>query len=366
MSGGVKIFGGGNSFEPGVVTTFPANTIPYINGSQETAYDSIFTYQSSQLGVGISTSLGARLHVKGANDSSGSALKIQTATYEVLNVYNNRQVVIGGGSVVSGTDYLINGFGAIGGTTTTLTVNGSNSDNVIRFMNTGSATRGGLEVVRNSLSSGRIAFAVYGGSTQVFHITSDGTLNLSSNYQSYADYNGNFIQCVTSGSHGSGIQGVLYNSVGTSSSQTSHIFSKGRSTAVANAGAIVHLYSNFVDSGNTSSGTTPFLKIAPIVNLTGTGTKNVIGIHYVPTMTSLTGGGSHAALLVESGNSGFGISTMPTAVVSIAPSTTSRASLNIPAGTAPSSPNSGDLWFDSSDSTVKFYDGSTIRTLSWV
>ncbi len=58
MSGNVKIYGGGNSFEPGIVTTFPANTVPYINGSQTTAYDANFTYQSGQLGIGIASSLG--------------------------------------------------------------------------------------------------------------------------------------------------------------------------------------------------------------------------------------------------------------------------------------------------------------------
>jgi len=111
MSGKVQIFGGGGaSFAPGVVSAFTANTIPYINGSQVVSQDVNLTYQSSQLGVGISSSLGAKVHIKGDNDSSGSAFKVQSATFEILNIYNNRQVVMGSGSPIASTDYTLRGF----------------------------------------------------------------------------------------------------------------------------------------------------------------------------------------------------------------------------------------------------------------
>lgn len=47
----------------------------------------------------------------------------------------------------------------------------------------------------------------------------------------------------------------------------------------------------------------------------------------------------------------------------LAASTTSYASLLITSGTAPTTPLTGDMWFDGTN--LKFYDGSVTRTLSW-
>lgn len=49
--------------------------------------------------------------------------------------------------------------------------------------------------------------------------------------------------------------------------------------------------------------------------------------------------------------------------VSLAASTTSYASLVIPSGTAPTSPASGDMWYDGTN--LKFRDGGTTRTITW-
>lgn len=50
----------------------------------------------------------------------------------------------------------------------------------------------------------------------------------------------------------------------------------------------------------------------------------------------------------------------PTITDTLIPSTTSNASLNIPSGTAPTSPASGDVWFDGSN--LKFRNGSNSTT----
>ena len=55
--------------------------------------------------------------------------------------------------------------------------------------------------------------------------------------------------------------------------------------------------------------------------------------------------------------------TSPTAALHLPASSTSRASLRIPSGTAPTSPNSGDIWYDGTN--LKFRDGATTRTLTW-
>lgn len=49
--------------------------------------------------------------------------------------------------------------------------------------------------------------------------------------------------------------------------------------------------------------------------------------------------------------------------VATAASSTTRAGLSIPSGAAPSSPVSGDLWYDGTN--LKFRDGVTTRTLTW-
>lgn len=66
--------------------------------------------------------------------------------------------------------------------------------------------------------------------------------------------------------------------------------------------------------------------------------------------------GSNQILIVDnntgyslfSGNCGFGGVTVPSAFVDIAPSISSTSSLRIQPGTAPSSPNNGDIWYPSS------------------
>lgn len=303
MSGKVQIFGGGAGFEPGIVTTFPANTVPYINGSQATAYDATFTYQSSQLGVGISSSLGAKLHVKGANDSSGSALKVQTATYEVINTYNSRNVNIGGGSVSAGTDYKITAFGSGSvNTDKTLTISDVSGDNIVHFYNTPGWTNGGLAILRSSFSASRNAIYIGTASTVGLSITSSGIIVFNSGINTtWADTDGNYIQPTTSATHGAGVQGMLYNTLG-GGSTASHIFRKGRGSAAINTGPIVLLYSSYLDSGVTGTADTQFFQIKPTINLTGSGVKNIIGYYYTPTMTSLTGGGRNFAMVAETGN----------------------------------------------------------------
>lgn len=58
---------------------------------------------------------------------------------------------------------------------------------------------------------------------------------------------------------------------------------------------------------------------------------------------------------------GIGV-TAPTATLHVAASTTAKASLNIPSGTAPTSPNNGDIWSDGSDILVRL--GGTTYTLT--
>lgn len=62
------------------------------------------------------------------------------------------------------------------------------------------------------------------------------------------------------------------------------------------------------------------------------------------------------------GLTGIGRGT-PTAFGDFAASTTSNASARFRAGTAPSSPNEGDWWYDGTN--LKFRDSTTTRTITW-
>jgi hypothetical protein len=97
------------------------------------------------------------------------------------------------------------------------------------------------------------------------------------------------------------------------------------------------------------------------------GTNTIYAVDFDPTFTGTTGLTKYGVVIRPTdAKSGFGLGTgvAPTALVDTGASTTTLAGLRIRSGTAPSAPNSGDFWFDGSN--LKFYDGTTTRTLTWV
>jgi hypothetical protein len=57
----------------------------------------------------------------------------------------------------------------------------------------------------------------------------------------------------------------------------------------------------------------------------------------------------------------LGLNNTPTASLDVPASTTSGASLRIRTGTAPTSPNDGDIWYDGTN--LKFRKGATTVTI---
>jgi hypothetical protein len=76
-----------------------------------------------------------------------------------------------------------------------------------------------------------------------------------------------------------------------------------------------------------------------------------------------SGSATNAGRISSDGYWSIGHVASATAYADIAASTTSAASIRLRSGTAPTSPNAGDLWFDGTN--LKFYDGVATRTLSW-
>ena len=60
----------------------------------------------------------------------------------------------------------------------------------------------------------------------------------------------------------------------------------------------------------------------------------------------------------------IGGTTAPTANLHIIGSTTGKSSLRIASGTAPTSPNDGDIWYDGTN--IKMRVGSTTKTFTLV
>lgn len=347
MQGGVRIFGGGSAFAPGTITTFPANVVPYVNGSQELSYDANFTYQSSNLGIGKSTSPSARLHISGNSDSTGSALLVQSLNNEILRAYNNRQVVVGGGSAFTTTDFTFNAFSPGGDSSARLTAyfKDGAGDTVVRIHNTPSYTTGGVSIYRSATSFGREALSIYGTTTKYLGITSDGTIQWPVELV-WPDSNSTFI----SNSSTAGLKGLLFNVVGSSSS--GFVFHKGRNTnSVPGTELFMQLYGSYLDSGTTVTQPITMLFIQPTYNFTGGGAVTTTGIDYNPILTAING--PNYGIRIRTGLSAIGTSATPTAGLMLPASVAAAASLNIPAGTAPSSPNNGDIWTEGSDLKIR-------------
>lgn len=363
---GVRFYpSGGTSLAPGVVlSSFTANTIPYINGSQEVAEDVNFTYQSGQLGVGISSSLGARVHIKGANDSTGASLIVQSATYEVLKAYNSRNLNIGGGSVSAGTDYKITAFGtATADTHVNTQFIGYANDNVFTIYNTNGYTNGGIRIRRDQFSSGRVAFSVSGGTAPEkvgLYIYSDGGMQWP-NSNTWRNENSAHIQYVNT----AGKPGLQFN---ITSSNEGFIFHKGRSTALLGDKPFMRLYTDFTDSGLPNSATQTILLINPTGTFTNAGSvSSVIGLDLDIQISSVNTTGINYGVLSRYGLNGFGLgATLPVGYIHVGAGTTAIPQMKLETSAAPTGGalTNGCFWYDGTD--LKFRTGGVTKTVTLV
>lgn len=336
----------------------------YVDDVMTLVRDSGDTYLHKNTGIGYSypSTLNGRLSVRGSSDTTGSALYVQSLSNEAFRVYNNRQIVAGGGSSATTTDFTFNAFtsGADIDSRRIATFNDSSTtDNIIRLMNSPGWTRGGLEIQRSITSAARNAFRIFGSTTANLTITSNGTITFDT-ANAYQDTALSFIQRSSTT-----YAGMLFNLDNTEAANFT--FHKGRGTTGATQGnnlPFVDLNNVFIDAGQTYNGTVINLGIRPTYNYTGAGTVNATGIDYNPTVTSLNG--LHIGARIRVGLSGFGLaSTDPSAYGDFAAATSAAASIRVrsSAGTNPSSPNSGDLWWNATN--LNFRAGSTTRSIAF-
>jgi len=104
-------------------------------------------------------------------------------------------------------------------------------------------------------------------------------------------------------------------------------------------------------SWNQTSGTADFSSflVSTTINQTGTATGITRGLYIAPTLTSAA---DWRAIEVSSG------------ITILGASTTAKASLRIPSGTAPTTPTNGDIWFDGTD--LKMRIGGVTKTFTLI
>jgi len=347
--------GGGSSytFGPTLASDFSPNVVPYIDGSSQTAEDANFTYQSGQLGVGISSSLLGTIHTKGANDSSGYSLYAQSATYDVLRVGNNRSIVFGAGSAATNTDYTFNAYSASSTSNYVFSFIGASSDNIIRMVNAVNSTDAGVEILRGAASSGRAAITVYGSTTKTFRVMSNGSIIFPS-AQAYNDSTEAYIMHSST----SGLEGMFFNV--DASNADGFIFHKARTTTgYFDNKPFMLQYAAWQDSGASITGTNILNGWRPTYNYTGGGVTDVVALDYNPTLTAMNG--THYALKIRSGRNAFNLgASNSTAILHVkGTGAASGAPIKIDAATALGTPEDGGI---ERINDHLFYSQGTFRT----
>lgn len=330
-------------------------TIYSADGSQSTYFDDAYTAFTDSISIGQTSAPSARLHVKGLNDSTGSALKVQSATYEAINVYNNRQIVFGGGSAVANTDYTFSAFSSTS-TGNVMVVQNIYGEQIIRVKADGSTANGGLDIHRGSLT-GRYALRIIGNTSTSFVIKTSGSMGWQ--YEAtLSELKADQGAAIIGLSGDVGFKGINHY-VGTST--YSHVFT-GAITR-SNGVSLVALTGSYSEAN--ASGDTIMMGITPTYNYTGTGSRNIVGLKYSPTLTAITG--KNYGLLIESGLNGFGLgATKPVAYIHIGAGTDSIPQMKLESSVAPTGGalTDGTIWFDGTN--LKMRIGGLTKTFTIV
>lgn len=190
----------------------------------------------------------------------------------------------------------------------------------------------GSELIRGANSSGVTRWSLKADGSQVWTTTLTGS-----------DFGGTM---ATNAANGTGH--LLFSFQLAGSATTAHSGFGMKMTGGVSTNATNYTYNSVWDNRSLVVGHTGFIGY---------------GFRYAPVVTGAQAGTETLyAFIAESGLSGFqAASNTPTAVVQIGAVTTARASLRIEAGattTAPTSPNSGDIWHEGTNNRLMFRQGA--------
>jgi len=351
----------GGSIPPGSYT--PGSVLFAAADGSITEDNPRFFYDETnrRLGLGINSSLQARLHIRGTGSTNATrSFYAQNSTTEIVSFYDDRSVVFGSGSANANTNFTINAFGAAGANDYSFAIIGTSNDNILRVSNSNTTQQGGVQILRNTATN-RHALSVYVGATRYTTINANGSLNFNTATALTVDDGSNYIK-LTSDATTPGMFFMLDNS-----NSTQFTWKKGvSSTGMVNNGAVYNFITTLQEAN--VNGTFTFMKLRPTYNYTTSGghVANVIGLDYNATVTSLTGAHYGFLFRTASALNGIGLgSSLPTALLHLAGSTTSRASFRIESGTLPTGANhrDGDFTYDGTD--INFRQSSTTKLIEF-
>ena len=146
--------------------------------------------------------------------------------------------------------------------------------------------------------------------------------------------------------------------IGTTSPTAPLHVGAGSAAGIVTTGPVVYVSSNGATSfvvRDASNSIESFLYAGSSVVLAGAATAHPYWIRTANTTR---------VAITATGEVGIGGTTGPTAALDLPASTTALASLRIQSGTAPTSPNNGDIWFDGTN--IKMRIGGVTKTFTLV
>jgi len=229
-----------------------------------------------------------------------------------------------------------------------------NSTGNLLLQNGGTFSDGGqrLQVIGDTLlrgsgaTSATTALTVQNSdSTNLLRVRNDGALLFSngSDLQIYSQQN-------SARSSGIGSGFAFQSSLGSGFAGPDFRFFNGFASSVITSGARVGILVNSIGFQPTSgTATYTILQLESLINQTGGANGITRGLYINPTLTAAA---DFRAIEVSAG------------VTVLAPSVTARASLRIPSGTAPTSPVDGDIWFDGTNIQMRI--GGVTKTFTLI
>lgn len=248
------------------------------------------------------------------------------------------------GSVVWGT---ISALGAQSWTPSQLT--GSSAVSALAITQTWNTTGAPAAIsvnITNTASNGNSTFATFqeGGANRFRFIVTTATILFGSGG------NATGLGAADKDAGTGNGAGVAFRYLGAAGSGTGYDHWIGGGARSATSGTSGEI--NTAITFNPTSGTGVFngWRIAPTINQTGGASGETVGLLIEPTLTAV--GGTFHALKITAGKA------------TLAAATTAYPSLTMPAGTAPTTPANGDIWFDGTD--IKMRIGGVTKTFTLV
>jgi hypothetical protein len=239
--------------------------------------------------------------------------------------------------------------------------NGSAPSHTLTFK----STMNGVAVIPFTMgSAGNLGFTFSNGDTYSFTPTSSGTMTLRGAVTSMmfdrfgqsgmGNFGANTLASIT--------RGILIQNTGSAMTVNTGILTSTAGTIDATVLASGTAYNaNLIASLTQASGTGNYtsLRISNVFNTSGSYSGTARAIDYDPTESVMTGV-THYFITNRSTTalSGFGVAS-PTAYIHLGAGVTANAPLRINLGVAPSSPNNGDIWNETTNNRLMFQKNGT-------